>query len=641
LVFISNGTWIPDPTAGRVHVTLEVTATSRTVDAAGRRPFFAGMQMTLPLHTTAFAASDAAGQPLAVSVKASTSYGVVVFVAFRQRVYSGAVMPFELRFDLSDAGGSTNRDLNISPDVLSFPVSAFGSPEEPGSSVSVIFPQEFSAQEQFGDLISSTNTFGQRIFSATNIPDATAINAWFTASRFVPAADFRVRETMVGPIHVTLRYWASDVGWANQVARVLQSGYPVLRAMIGLGDPTPQTLTVEEATTGGIGGFSGEYDQTRGMVEISYFADPIVILHEAVHLWFNDNLTSDRWIDEGFATYYAEQAVLALGLPDHAPRLGSALLAVAVPLTTWKDAGDPSSATEAFLYAGSLEAATEIATLAGQDGLRRVWVRARAGLTAYQPAAGDALPVQAVGTTDWRRLLDLLQETTGKDYTAIWRKWVATAAEASGLDDRAETRADFYSTQAGAGGWNLPPDVRRAMDGWQFATARELLIQVRDILGQRAQIEAGASAAGVTPPSILRTVFETVGTNQAAAEASLELDVLSAIDAARQAKSQSGGATLTIGLIGTNPDADLASAGTAFEVGQTQRAALLAEDARAAWVGAASKGEVRILGLGVTALGLVLLIVVLVWSRTGRRRKGRSPVAGTGEGAAGVGAAGS
>ena len=42
----------------------------------------------------------------------------------------------------------------------------------------------------------------------------------------------------------------------------------------------------------------------RGHVEIAYYADDFVVLHEAAHAWFNGALLADRWANEAFASYY-------------------------------------------------------------------------------------------------------------------------------------------------------------------------------------------------------------------------------------------------------------------------------------------------------------------------------------------------
>ena len=237
LSYTSAAVWTVDPAHGRVHVLLNVNATSHAADSGGRRYFYPGLQLTLPLSTAEYAALDGNGQSLPLSVIATTPSGVVVNVGFRQPLYSGQSGAFELKFDLVDRGGSTDRDLRIGQDIVSFPVSAFGSPGTSGGSVTVVFPASLIVQEQFGALATSTDSFGHTVFSSGPVADSTALNAWFTASRTVPASDFRVLQVVVGPIDATLRYWADDPGWADQVARVLKSGYPVLSELIGLGDP--------------------------------------------------------------------------------------------------------------------------------------------------------------------------------------------------------------------------------------------------------------------------------------------------------------------------------------------------------------------------------------------------------------------
>lgn len=621
LSYTSNTIWTADPTVGRLHVNLNVDATSHAADSGGRRYYFAGLQLTVPLSTAGYVAVDGNGQPLPVSVKASTPSGVVVFVAFRQRLYSGQSGSFDLKFDVVDAGGSTDRDLRIGQDIMSFPVSAFGSPGTPGSSVSVVFPAGYIVQEQLGTLTSSTTGFGETVFSSGSVPDATAVNAWFTASLRVPAADFNVAYIAIGPLEVTLRYWADDPGWADQVTRVLLAGYPAMRDMIGLGDPVARSLTIEEATTQGIGGFSGEYDPSASLATVSYFADPIVILHEVAHMWFNGDLASDRWIDEGFASFYAEQAVIRLGLPDHAPALSASLMRAAAPLNDWTSAGEPGTATQAYFYGASLDVARRIAAIASIDGLRQVWAEARANTVAYGRASTQGSDLRAQGVTDWRRLLDYLVPATGQSYTAIWQQWVLTSSQVALLGDRDSARSDYTTTQSAAGGWVLPPDVREAMSSWQFGTARALMSQVRNVLELRQQIVEAAPNESTTPPTSLQTAFEVVGTGAALTQADQELAALDGLSAARQARIDSHSATRAVGLLGTDPDADLAAARKAFAAGDIQKAASLAESARSAWAGAAGIGQIRILGTAAGSAGVLLLLALWVWTRSGRRKE--------------------
>ena len=633
LSYTSVATWTVDPGLGRVHVALQVTATSYAAGTAGRRYFYSALQLTLPLSTSNYAATDGRGTALPVSVIAAVPSGVIVSVPFRQRLYTGQSTTFELTFDLVDMGGATDRDLRIGQDIISFPISAFGSQGVPGGSVTVVFPAGFIVQEQFGPLTTSTGGQGQTIFSSGPIHDSTALNAWFTASRTSPPPDFLSVRIFVGPLAVTLRYWDDDPGWAAQVERVLVAGYPVLHDLIGLGDPTTKSLTIQEATTQGIGGFSGDYDPAVSLARVSYFADPIVILHETAHMWFNGDLVTDRWIDEGFASFYAEEAVIELGFPDHAPALGPALTQAAVPLNDWTSAGVPGTTTEAYLYGASIAVARRIAVIAGMDGLRHVWSLVRAHTGAYdRPAAGA--PGALTGAVDWRAFLDYLEQSTGVSFDSLWQQWVVTPSQAPLLPDRDAARSDYAATQTAAGGWVLPPDIRQAMETWQFGTARALLSQARTVLELRSQIDAAAAAESTTPPVSLQAAFETVSTGAAQTEAQNELAALDALTAARQARIDSKSTTRAVGLLGTDPEADLVAARQAFARGDAAKATSLADSARSAWAGAATVGQIRILGSAAGTAGLLLLIALYIWTRTGRRTDGHPDAAASGSGAA-------
>jgi len=621
LSFISSSTWSADPALGRVHVLASITATSHTIDADGRHYYYDRLQLTLPQGSTSFSATSA-GQPLAFAVLSAPPSGVVVAVLLGQRLYSGEKASFDVTFDLVDSGGSTDRDLRFGRNLLSFPVSAFGSPGTPGSSVTVVFPSSFTVQEEFGGLTRTASGSGEIVFTSGAIDDATTLNAWFTAVKPVPASDFSVRSITVGPLEVTLRYWADDPGWADQVERVLRAGYPVLRDLIGLGDPIGTTLTVEEASTQQLGGFSGAFDQTNRQVQISYFADPFVIVHEAAHMWFNDDLSPDRWVNEGFASYYAQQTIDKLGLIGHAPVLTDRLRKAAVPINDWASVGQPSSATDGYLYGASLDVARQIAAVAGQDGLRAVWVAARSGRAAYQPTSGPRDEFLGHGGSDWRRLLDLLEQTTGRSFVPIWRGWVVDASQTGLLLQRSATLDAYAAAQTAAGSWNLPPEVRRSLDNWEFDQATASIAQSRVILNQREQIAAEAAGEGIAPPATLERAFETAGIIAASSEATTELAVLNELTSARQASIQGEGEGVarSVGLIGTDPQANLEAARAAFAKGDLGRAMSQAAAARSSWESASTSGQIRVVGALCVLAGLVILILLLVWTRRGRSR---------------------
>ena len=617
LSFTSDATWTADPVGRRVHVSVAIQATSHASVTDTRRYFYDRVVLTLPPGSTAFAAADANGGALPVALASSTSSGVVLAVGLGQRLYAEQSAGATLAFDLVDDGGSIERDLRISRNLLSFPVWAFGSAGTPGSHVTVVFPSDFTVQEEFGGLTRSAGGSGSIVFTSGSIDDSTTLSAWFTAVQPVAQAAYLSRTFTTGQLTVLLRYWTDDPGWADQVRLVLSEGYPVLRGLIGLGDPSGLVLTVTEASTQEIGGFAGSFDPATSQVQVSYFADPFVILHEAAHMWFNPTLAGDRWIDEGFASYYAEKTVQRLGLVDHAPVLTSGLMQAALPLNDWTTSDQPSSATSAYVYGATLEVAREIAVLAGAGGLSRVWAEVRSHQAEYQPTSGPELETVG-GVMDWRRFLDLLEGATARDYTSIWSRWVVDSAQAPQLVARDQTRIAYQQLVESAGTWSAPPDLRAALETWQFDTAQVLLARARDVLDQRSEIDEAAARTGVTPPATLRYFFESSGVTSAAAEASQELAVLDEIAVAGQAEALSHVGAGALGLIGADPAADLAAARIAFEGGDLQRALTLASSARAAWEEAPGSGEVRLFGIASILAGLGLLALIVVKYRGGR-----------------------
>ncbi len=612
--YISTSTWTAEPAARRVHVQTEVKATSHADDSGDRRYFYDQLEMTLPPFSANFAAALPGGKKLATAIDQETTAGTTITVSLGQRLYSGMTGSFSLAFDLVDALGTTDRDFRISENVMSFPVWAFGSADTSGSSVKVVFPAGFTVQEEFGDLTESSSDASELIFSSGIVPDATAVDAWFTAVKPVPASDFRVRQATIGNLKVTLRYWVDDPGWADQVERVLQAGYPLLRTMIGLGDPSDTDVSVQEASSEEIGGFSGSFDSSTGNVQVSYFADPFIILHETAHLWFNVGLIGDRWVQEGFASYYAEQAVQRLGYVDHAPVLTDRVAQNAIPLNDWVGAAQPNSSVQAFLYGASLKVATQIAAQAGQVGLSAVWVAARDGLAAYQPK-NAAKPEISGGTTDWRRLLDLVEQQTGSQYSAIWREWVVDPSQSALLDQRDAALASYQAALSEAGSWDLPSPVRISMDNWQFSQALENLAQLRAILAQRDEIASRSATEGTTPPAVLKADFEVAGLPKAQTEADGELAALRALTSARLARTASGGAARAVALFGSDPDADLAAARKAFARGDLAATASLADEARGIWQDSNAAAQFRIVGVVFALLGGLLLLLVILWSR--------------------------
>jgi hypothetical protein len=415
----------------------------------------------------------------------------------------------------------------------------------------------------------------------------------------------------------------------------------VLEREIGVAWPVDGPLAVHEALVRTTGGYAGVYAPSDRRIEIAYTASDGVILHELAHAWFNGRLVADRWAAEGFASYYAERVAAELQLDADAPAPPPDPDAAAIPLNDWGPSGSVDPAQESYAYAASLGLAESIAGRASPAVLRTVWGMADAGIGAYQPttaaeqAAGPAAagspvnPADAEGTElaegppDWRGLLDLLEDTTGKDFGDLWRDTVARPSDIAALDARLAARDAYRHAVTVAGDWRLPPATRAAMRAWQFETAEGILRAVDAVLAERDALQATADGAGLTLPDRLRTAFEgDAGIDAAAAEAQAEQAVVEAIVRARASAPANPGIgeqlIMNIGLLGATPQVDIDRAAADLAAGDVQAAYAAALQAEAAWTGAPRVGRSRIVSVVLLLVALLLLAGLI---RGQRRRK--------------------
>jgi hypothetical protein len=444
-----------------------------------------------------------------------------------------------------------------------------------------------------------------------------------------------------GAATIVLRAWPDDTAWRDRVAGLVQRALPVLEREIGVKWPVEGSLAINEALVGSTGGYAALFAPTERRIEIAYAASDGVILHELAHAWFNGGLVADRWAAEGFATYYAELAATALKVKPDVPAPPADPDAGAIPLNAWGFSGAGTAGTadnDTYAYAASRGLAEEIATRAGADALRTVWALAAARVGAYQPTtaaeqaggttltaalAGAGSAEAAEGPPDWRGLLDLLEDTTGKDFGDVWRDVVARPTDIAALDARSTARDAYRHSVTEAGEWRLPPATRAAMRAWQFETAERLLTAVDAVSSARARLEASAGAAGLALPDRVRAAFEGgAGVDAAAAEARAEQAVVDAIARARAAapaaNAMGASAIAQIGLIGASPQRDLDAAATSLAAGDIEVAYESAVRAEAAWSGAPQVGRSRIVSTALLAVALILLAGLI---RQQRRRR--------------------
>jgi hypothetical protein len=649
LTIVADATYEVLPDAAQVSVTADLTLTNRLVDTATRRYYFDRAFLAVLPGTEAFAIESLTGgfRPT-VRVSAANADYTVLRIDFGAQLASGRTAEFRLRFSLPDPGGAADRTLRIGQTLVSFPVWGFATDETSGGSVRVILPGDFSVTVARGELAGPEPLAdGRQAFESGSLTAPLDFFAYLTAERSGAYLESTVRvdyRDRVGWIRV--RAWPDDPAWAERMVGLIGRAAPALDAAIGRSPTIEGTLVVEEAITRSTGGYAGLYDPTENRIQINYQADDLVAIHETAHAWFNGRLLADRWANEAFASWYALRVADELGLlVEPPPPVSPEAQAARIPLNAWGLTsvldGEPDIVDE-YAYAASLELAAAIAAEAGPEALQAVWRDAATGIGAYQPPQLAADPTDSLspdpgvlapgtepaqGPPDWRGLLDLLEDRTGRRFDRLWRVWVVRSDEANVLEDRRRARELYAEVVDAAGEWALPVTVRDALRGWHFELATELLLDARAVLIQRDELDAAAADARLTLPVTLRQAFERDGTfGRAATEAAEERAAIDAIRAAQAARLADPDPVEALGLYGSRPEADLADAEVAFTTGDLAGAIREAAAARDGWLEALETGRRRALSLLALAAAALLGVLAVLAHQRGRRR-GRRAVA--------------
>jgi hypothetical protein len=655
LTMVGAATYDVLPDEGRVAVTVRLTAANHLKNTATKRYFFRTAPLTVLPGTTSFKLSGGTGKPRVTVTRTTPTYRNLK-LDFGFNLAAGKSTTLTLSFDLKDPGGAPDRPVRISSSIATFAAWAYATPETPGATVDVRFPAGYSVTIGRGPLEGPTpDGADHERWSSGAIAKPLDFVADVVADRPADYAETPLQVSLAkGPATVLLRAWPDDTAWRDRVSFLVEHALPILEREIGVAWPVDGSLAVSEALVRTTGGYAGLYAPQDRRIEIAYTASDGVILHELAHAWFNGRLVADRWTAEGFASYYAELAARELGIEADAPAPPPDPDAGSIPLNDWGPSGSESAAAETFAYAASLDLAEAVAKRAGPAPMRRVWSMAAAGIGAYQPvnaaeqAAGPdpsagpggdeagaaAEPELAEGPPDWRGLLDLLEDTTGKDFGDLWRDVVARPADEAALDERIAARDAYRHSVTVAGEWRLPPAARAAMRAWQFETAEGILKAADAVAAERDTLVAAATAAGLQLPDRLRTAFEgDVGVDAAAAEAHAEQAVVDAIVQARASAPRQPGIgeelIIAIGLLGATPAADVDAAAAQLAAGDIELAYGSAVQAEAAWTGAPRVGRSRIVSTVLLVVALVLLAGLLRQQRQQRQQRRNRPGAAT------------
>jgi hypothetical protein len=273
----------------------------------------------------------------------------------------------------------------------------------------------------------------------------------------------------------------------------------------------------------------------------------------------------------------------------------------------------------------------------GPDVLAAVWADAAAGIGAYQPpvttdapgaaAAAPPTPETVAGAPDWRGLLDLFEAHSGEDLATLWRESVVLPDEAALLDARTAARQSYARTLAIAGDWQLPRGIRDALRAWDFAAAEALMADARTVLAQRNAGAALAARSGLTLPVAMEPLFESGSLAEASAQAEAERAAIVAIEEAAGSRSSASDVLSGLGMLGENPERDLAASRRALTAGELDASREAADRAHRAWTAAWQEGRRRAM-LAIAALVTLLVLGSAIMTHRRRTPGGRTSSSG-------------
>ena len=647
LALTSATTYTLVPDKSLVHVVIALTAKNTKPDLVRQTPsgtlttryFFESATIGVQPEATAAAASFGK-QHLATTLAPDDGFSRLT-VAFPADLYFGQTETVSVAFDLPGGAPRSESAIRVGSAFATFSAWAFGD----SGDVQVVVPGGYDVTATGSPTQKSVDA-GVSTVSATGIADATDWYATIVADRQDALTSDRL--DLPGGEHLVIRAWPEDTEWQTRVTGLLRTGLPELVDKLGLDWPVTGDIEVTEVHTPLLEGYAGIFHTDERLIEISEDLDELTIIHEASHAWFNENLFVGRWIDEGLADEYASRVLDEVSNGGLGPDPVSPTDAEAVRLNDWtfpgRIADEATRARETYGYDAAWTAVRALVTDAGEAGMRDVLGAASRHETAYV-GAGPAEKVP--DAADWRRLLDLLDErghATRAD--ATFRRWVVTDDQAKVLDERAAARAAYTELVAVGDGWLPGWVVRKPMGDWDFATATAAIDEADAVLATRRQIEQAAGRLGLPPPTTLKTAYEAekqdLAPVQALADRQLALEA-SLADAADRASRERPPLTV-IGLLGRDPDGELAAARAAFSSGDLDAADGDLAAVNGMLDGAVESGRERVAVAGLAGAGVIAIGGAAVFAgRRGRRTvaRRRAAAAAAAQAASGAAPAGS
>jgi hypothetical protein len=586
-------TYAVDPPAGEIAVSVAVIFTNTLPDPPGQISAFSHVDLAVQDGASQIVAADDDG---ALDVELEAGDGAeVASVRTRSRVGYGTSVSFTLSYRLADGAAA---DLHVRPGIVKFPAWGFGT----SSRVTVQLPAEYNARADGDPMLSSVSGTTLELTSGP-IPEP---DRWLALITAVQPAEYVTRSASValesGTVDLRVRAWSDDTGWGDETLSLLVQALPMLEDAIGLPYPRVGPLVVSEAAGGEVS--AAGLPSATAEIQVAFDGTAFTLLHQAAHVWIDDQLARDRWIREGLASHYAVLVGARLGVePPYDPAQRAVDLAAdARPLVDWPLAA-ASGVADAYGYAASWALVDRIATTVGEARLAEALARIAVGLSAYDPIDPDAISSDGRlhPAVDTRRLLDQLAAVSSGDVAELFRAWAFGPEGAAELEQRDAARDAYRGLLTHAGDWGAPDPVRSAMSDWDFEAAQAGIREALAWLEDRDALIAECATVGLVPPDRLRARYRADGGGrEASRELEAELALVGAYVRVQTLAFAPHGPLEAVGLfLADDPGKLLTEASASFGQGDLLAAADALDRLELALNRATSDGAVRLAGVAV------------------------------------------
>lgn len=484
-----------EPDESRVRVTVEMRLTNLIADyvrSDGATVFtvYESVNIPVPAEATNVAARRVGGGALTTfRDEMEDPQWALLGVDLSPDLRAGSPQTIEVDYDLPDQPPRSDGLVRASPAYTLFPVYPVGDLEHAG--VTVIAPDVFDELEVVGSDMSRSVSDGYVTYTDDDIEEQ------FYATLAARNDDLLdEREVAAGDHTFTLRYTPGDEEWADFAEDVVSQGVPLLEDAIGEPWPGDDGMAIIESSSPHAFGYGGWFDLDANTIEVSDQLDAGIMLHELAHAWFNHDTLGERWLREGLADLYADQAGHEMTGWESEVEPGPSDADETIALAEWDESAVGFGGVEDFGYDTSWWAMDRIHDDIGGDAMSEVLAAAFDKKMPY--ASADGRREELSGPVGWRRMLDLLEEIGASDVAReVYEDVVLDEEGLDRLAGRDAARAEYEDLVDRSGGWGAPYEVRRAMSTWTFARLDELVAESEQVLGARDDVLDALAHLGV------------------------------------------------------------------------------------------------------------------------------------------------